>query len=126
MAGRYDDKKTFIERLDPLIQRQLEIYRQDPDGYVRSLPTRMHSYFVEHSLSRKVPLACLLAESLIATHRAPTAAYIWKLMHENVQHDARSPEGPIWQPQEDHGLGPIKSTALESDDGGPLEEDIPF
>jgi hypothetical protein len=105
MASRYDDKQTFIDRLAPIIQRQLEIYRTDPHAYVRELPIKMHIYFLERGPSRKISLACLLAESLIATHRAPTAEYIWKLMNENVQ---RTPAAPIWQPQEDRGLDDIR------------------
>ena len=104
MAGRYDDKKAFIERLDPIIRRQLEIYREDPAEFVRALPMHMNLYFAENSPSRKISLACLLAQSLIATHRAPTAEYIWKLMSENVQRSSVA-----WDARDDPGLADARS-----------------
>jgi hypothetical protein len=55
MAGRYDDKIAFIERLDPIIRRHLEIYREDPAAYVRDLPLHINSYFAENCPSRKIP-----------------------------------------------------------------------
>jgi hypothetical protein len=99
MASRYDDKTTFIEHLDPIIRRQLEIYRQDPAEFVRDLPLQMNLYFAEHGPSRKISLGCLLAQSLIATRYAPTAEYIWKLMNEKV---GESPEP--WDARNDPGL----------------------
>jgi hypothetical protein len=109
MAGRYDDKNAFIERLDPIIRRQLEIYREDPEiyredpaEYIRALPMHMNLYFVENSPSRKISLACLLAESLIATHRFPTAEYIWQLM-------SKQSSSETWNPRDDPGLTDARS-----------------
>src|ERR1700677_2603768 len=50
--GRYDDKEAFIERMEPIIRRQIEIYRESPEGYIGSLPMRMNGYFSERSPSR--------------------------------------------------------------------------
>jgi hypothetical protein len=99
MAGRCDNREAFIERLDPIIRRQLEIYREDPAGYIRDLPMRMNTHFVEKPPSRKISLAYLLAQSLIATHRIPTAEYIWKLMNPRVE-----PSSEVWDPLYDPGL----------------------
>jgi hypothetical protein len=96
--GRYDNKEAFIERLEPIIRRQIEIYRESPEGYIGYLPLRMNAYFSERSPSKKITLAYLLAASLIATHRSPTAEYIWKLMHEKP---SRRPDAKIWHPHDD-------------------------
>jgi hypothetical protein len=66
------DEQTFIARLQPIIDRQLEIYRNDPRDYISSIPLRIHRYFIERTPSRKISIACLLAESLIALHRRPS------------------------------------------------------
>src|ERR1700691_1473858 len=100
MAGRYDDRQAFIERLRPLIDRQLEIYRDDPRGYVQFLPLLMHGYFIDRPPSRKMSLAFLLADCLIATHRRPTAEYIWKLMHD----PETASDGSLWDPRQDPDL----------------------
>jgi hypothetical protein len=49
MKSRYDDRSSFVARLAPLIRRQIELHRVDPDGYARELPLKMHSHFVERS-----------------------------------------------------------------------------
>lgn len=103
--GRYDDKKNFIERLQPLIDRQIEIYNDDPPDYVRSLTGHMQVYFVEWHPSRKISLACLLAECLITTHCQPTAEYIWRLMHDVEA----GPDGCLWDPCRDPGLTDLKN-----------------
>jgi hypothetical protein len=64
-----------------MIDRQLEMYRENPEAYVRDLPTRILGHFWERRPSRKISLAWLFATCLLATHRVPTASYIWKLMH---------------------------------------------
>jgi hypothetical protein len=132
MKSRFDVKENFVSRLEPLIRRQIELYRKDPEGYVRGLPDRMHSHFVETSPSKKISDACLLAASLIATHREPTAEYIWRLMHENDRH--KPSDEPTWQPQDDPGLIPIselKASLRGPQDGrtspsAAVDDDIPF
>jgi hypothetical protein len=104
MTGRFDDRDTFIAALQPIIDRQLEIYNEDPDVYVRELPNRILSHFWNRPPNRKISLASLLAECLIATHRVPTASYIRKLTH---------PPSPDWP--EDHTLwNALNDTDLRS------------
>jgi hypothetical protein len=47
MAGRFDDHDTFIAAVQPIIDRQLEIYNENPKAYVRELPNRILSHFLE-------------------------------------------------------------------------------
>jgi hypothetical protein len=46
-----------------------------------------------------------LAVSLIATHRRPTAEYIWSMMHEAYAPGTNT----LWQPLDDPGLNSLAS-----------------
>ena len=58
----------------------MEIYRANPTQYVEHLPHGWYGIQTERTPSKKISLAANIARSLIATHRSPTAEYIWNLM----------------------------------------------
>jgi hypothetical protein len=123
MAGRFDDRNAFILASDPMIDRQLEIYRENPEAYVRDMPNRMLSHFWGTSPSRKISLAWLLATCLLATHRVPTASYIWKLMHRS---DADGPDEETWNALNDKDLRSTLQIVRSWSPPHPPKDNIPF
>lgn len=97
------DREKFVRRLQPMIDHQVKLYRQDPQKYHRLLPVRMHGHFSENTPSKTISLGWMLAVCLITTHRAPSANYIWRMMYEDHT-DAMFGRRPTWQPQEDPEL----------------------
>jgi hypothetical protein len=92
-------RNQFIYGFTPILDRQIELYKENPTAYVDSLPIRMNGHFTERSRNKTISLAYVLACSLIATHRIPTADYIYRLMT-----DDREPDGSVWQPHTDPQL----------------------
>ena len=94
------NEAAFIARLEPMLAHQVELYKADPAAYVRDLPIRISGHFHEHRPDRLISLAYVMACSLLATHRIPTAASIARLM-------AIAPppsDGTVWQPHLDPEL----------------------
>jgi hypothetical protein len=92
-------REVFISGFTPILERQIELYKKDPVGYVEQLPGRMHRHFSERRPNKTISLAYVLACSLIATHRIPTAEYIFRLMSDDP-----APDGHPWDANRDPDL----------------------
>jgi hypothetical protein len=123
-TGRYTVKSNFIRRMEPLIERQVEIYAKDPKEFARQLPIRLHLFQTQKAPSQLIHAAITYAECLIATGRIPTAEYMWHLMAIDPS-DAPAyiePNGQKlnWQPHLSPGLLTLKQYRKRQD------EKIPF
>ena len=98
MAQLTEDE--FIRRLEPILARQIELYKANPASYVVDLPIRMNGHFHERRPNKTISLAYILACSLLATHRIPTAGYIARLMNITPREDGAA----TWQPHRDPEL----------------------
>lgn len=78
--GRYTNKAVFINRMGPLIERQVVVYEEDPEKFRKFLPMHLHMHETARKPSALIFRAMLYARCLIAIGRVPTAEYMWHLM----------------------------------------------
>jgi len=73
----------FCRKLQPLIEALEADARTSSAGFRFKMPEVIWAYFQTRRRDPKIALGWLLAYCLICTGRAPTAAWIYRLMHDD-------------------------------------------